>query len=268
MIHERDTVSSYFNALKTIPQLSHEDMMIQFQKLELNDADHAKVRQRLIEANLRLVISIAKHYRRHNIPLEDLIQEGNIGLMKAVERFDWHRGFRFSTYATWWIKQAIGQHILKKKRLIRLPAHAISVQRRLIRATEEYRQTMGCEPTHEELSELIGVSMTIVKATIHASRQVASLQEPVSTRNRGSMDAAGELIGDRVIDETLENNPFDAAADEQIRTIARNVLRSLPPKEATVLRLRFGLDEDTTNSDAFPITGTEYVAVASGVGLT
>jgi RNA polymerase primary sigma factor len=267
MIHENDIVSSYFATLKSIPQLSHEDMMLQFQKLELHDEDYASVRRRLIESNLRLVISIAKHYKRHNIPLEDLIQEGNIGLMKAVERFDWQRGFRFSTYATWWIKQSIGQHILKKKRLIRLPAHAVNVQRRLIRASEEYRQTMGCEPSPEELSEIIGVSLMIVKATMHAGKQVMSLQEPISTRTHGHEDA-GELLGDRVIDTTLENNPFSAVSDNQIRDIARDVLKRLPQKEAAVLRLRFGLGEDTANSDAFPITNSEYVAVASGVGLT
>lgn len=249
MINDHDTVALYFTALKSIPQLSHEDMMLEFQRLELNDAERDNVRRRLIECNLRLVISIAKNYKRHNIPLEDLIQEGNIGLMKAVERFDWHRGFRFSTYATWWIKQSIGQYILKRKRMIRLPAHAVNVQRRLVRATEEYRQSMGCEPTPEELSEIIGVSLMIVNATMHAGKHIVSLQEPVSSRARSQEDTS-ELLGDRVADTTHENNPFNAVADSQIRDIARDVLKRLPSKEATVLRLRFGIGEDDNERSA------------------
>ena len=148
-------LKSYLGALNRHPQLPHAEMMSLFQRLE---GGESSAKNRLVEANLRLVVSIAKQYRGHNIPLEDLVQEGNIGLMKSIERFDYRKGFRFSTYATWWIKQAIGQHVLKRKRMIRLPAHAAGVQRKLVSAAEEYRKEFGVEPSQEELAELTGAS--------------------------------------------------------------------------------------------------------------
>lgn len=272
--HDQNVVASYLSSLSRFPQLKHPEVVELFQEYEkgrtLNkDGDvteltpeATKVRKKLVECNLRLVVSIAKQYKGHNIPIEDLIQEGNIGLMKSIERFDWKRGFRFSTYATWWIKQAIGQHVLKRKRIIRLPAHAATVQRKLLQATDEYRESMGCEPTQEELMELIGASETVVKATMHSGRGTVSLQQHTSATGDG------DTIEDKVEDERPGADPFENVAEKQLLDITRRVMLELSPKEAAILRLRFGLVEDPTDSSSYPITQEEMHAVMQGNGLT
>lgn len=267
-------VSSYLTALHLYPQLKHPEVVDLFQKYvagrtldESGDVttmtpEAAKIRKKLIECNLRLVVSITKQYKGHNIPIEDLIQEGNLGLMKAIDRFKWEKGFRFSTYATWWIKQAIGQHVLKRKRMIRLPAHAATVQRKLLQAAEEYRETMGCEPTTEELRVIIGASDTVVKATMHSGRGTISLQQPLSS------SGDGDTIEDKVEDERPGCDPFENVAEKQLLEITHDVLSTLSHKEAAILRLRFGLCEDSTNSTDYPITEAEAQAVMAGKGLT
>ena len=255
--------SDYLSSLQTYPQLKHPEVVELFQRYEAGGTSADRARKRLIECNLRLVVSIAKQYKSHNIPIEDLIQEGNIGLMKAVERFKWDKGFRFSTYATWWIKQAIGQHVLKRKRIIRLPAHAAAVQRKILQAADEFRESMGCEPTQEELTELVGASEAIIKATMHGGRAVISLQQPIS-----SSDDDSDSIEDKVEDQSLEANPLECIAQKELLQIARRVLSELSPKEAAIIRLRFGLVGDETDSKNFPITESELQQVMSGKSLT
>ena len=273
-VGERNIVSSYLNALSRFPQLKHPEAVELFKAYNAGctrDADGEvtartkeaqRIRNKLTECNLRLVVSIAKQYKGHNIPIEELFQEGNIGLMKAVDRFKHEKGFRFSTYATWWIKQAIGQFILKRKNTIRMPAHAKTVQRKMLQAAEEYRESMGCEPTMEELTALVGASETVVKATMHAGRGTISLQQPLSS------SGDGDTIEDKVEDDRPGSDPFENVAEKQLLEITQNVLANLSHKEAAILRLRFGLVEDNADSTSFPITEEEARAVMSGKGLT
>lgn len=270
---DKNVVSSYLTALQRFPQLNKQQATELFQAYEKGckrDAEGEvtertpeaiKIRKKLTECNLRLVVSIAKQYKGHNIPIEDLIQEGNIGLMKSIDRFKWEKGFMFSTYATWWIKQAIGQHVLKRKRMIRLPAHAATVQRKMLQAAEEFRETSGTEPTTEELMEIVGASETVVKATMHSGRGIISLQQPLNTS--GEVDT----IEDKVEDERPGCDPFANVAEKQLLEITKDVLMSLSHKEAAILRLRFGLVDDSTDSSEYPITEEEMRSVMEGKGL-
>lgn len=270
---DKNVVSSYLTALQRFPQLNKQQATELFQAYEKGckrDAEGEvtertpeaiKIRKKLTECNLRLVVSIAKQYKGHNIPIEDLIQEGNIGLMKSIDRFKWEKGFMFSTYATWWIKQAIGQHVLKRKRMIRLPAHAATVQRKMLQAAEEFRETSGTEPTTEELMEIVGASETVVKATMHSGRGIISLQQPLNTSGEG------DTIEDKVEDERPGSDPFANVAEKQLLEITKDVLMSLSHKEAAILRLRFGLVDDSTDSSEYPITEEEMRSVMEGKGL-
>lgn len=275
---ERTAVGAYLTALQRYPQLKHPEHVALFQRyregctfapdedgkerIVARTPDAMKVRTKLLECNLRLVVSIAKTYSYHNIPIEDLIQEGNIGLMRAVDMFEWQRGFRFSTYATWWIKQAIGQFVLKRKRTIRLPAHAATVQRKMMQAAEEFRTRTGAEPSNDELLELVDASETVVRATMHSGRGMVSLQQPISSSGEG------DTVEDKVEDERPGCNPYDNVSEKQLIDIVMGVLEELSPKEAAILRLRFGLVEENTNSTEFPITEEEIRQVMSGKGLT
>lgn len=268
-----NVVSSYLTSLQKYPQLKHPEMMELFQSYEQGRTQIGedqyeltpaakKIRQKLVECNLRLVVSIAKQYKGHNIPIEDLIQEGNIGLMKSIDRFDWKKGFRFSTYATWWIRQAIGQHVLKRKRMIRLPAHAANIQRKMMQAAEEYKEATGNEPSQEELMELVDASETVVKATMYSARGIVSLQHSFYGGDSGEA-----TVEDKFIDERPGADPFDNVAEKQLLEVTRGVLAELSPKEAAILRLRFGLVEDASTSDAYPITEEEMQQVMHGKGL-
>lgn len=260
---ELNAISAYLKSLKQFPQLKHEQVVELFQALERGGTEAIKARKKLIECNLRLVVSIAKKYKVQTIPMEDLIQEGNIGLMKSINKFDWKRGFRFSTYATWWIRQAIGQHVLKRRRMIRLPAHAANVQKKMLQAQEDYKEQFSSDPSPEELSELIGASSRVINATIQSGRNCLSLQQPASTSFAGE-----ETLADRIIDESDEGNPFNVVAKTELMNVLKPILDSLPAKETAILRLRFGLYEDPTNSDEYPITQDEFNDAVLGKALS
>jgi RNA polymerase primary sigma factor len=260
-ISNSDVINSYLNDIKSLKQLKHAEVVSLFQEYEKGGKFADVARKKLIESNLRLVISIAKKHKGHNIPLEDLIQEGNLGLLKAIERFDWKKGFRFSTYATWWIKQAISQHVLKRKRMIRLPAHAATLQKKLLQAADEFREQMGCEPSEQELLELVDASENVVKATISSGRNIISLNQTSSTDPSDT-----STLEDKIEDTEEHSSPFFNVASKELMEIVSNVLTSLSEKEAAILRLRFGLFEDQ-NEKQYLLTEDEIASIEEGFEL-
>jgi RNA polymerase primary sigma factor len=258
-LSKKNTISNYLGSLQAHPQLEHDELVELFQAYEKGGRDAVKARQKLTESNLRLVVYIAKKQKGHNIPLEDLIQEGNLGLLKAIDKFDWKKGFRFSTYATWWIKQAISQYVLKRKKIIRLPAHAVSAQKKLIEASDAFKELKGYGPTSEELSELIDVSETVVKATMQSGKNIVSLQQQIGDDGNSTLEAKLE-------DTNFVNDPFESLAKKEMLVIVKNVMSNLSVKEAAILRLRFGLYEDIEAKD-YQITEEEANMITSGQGL-
>jgi RNA polymerase primary sigma factor len=248
----QDIVRDYLRDLKSFSLLKHPEVVDLFKDFSEGSGEKSqKAKKKLVESNLRLVISIAKKHKGHNIPLEDLIQEGNLGLLKAIDRFDYKRGFRFSTYATWWIKQAITQHVLKRKRMIRLPAHAASVQKKIVQAADEYRAMMGCDPSNDELLELIDASETVVKATIASGKNTISLNQTLSSDpDSGSIDS-------KIEDENENVNPFQVASFKELLGIVQNVLETLSEKESAILRLRFGLFDDNLDRSEYEMSDEE-----------
>jgi len=192
-------------------------------------------REHLIKANTRLVVSVAKRYMGRGVPFLDLIQEGNLGLMKAVEKFDYHRGFRFSTYATWWIRQTITRSIADQGRTIRVPVHMVDRIRQLYKLTHELEQTLGRVPTNEELAEKLAIPINKVEWMMKVSWLPLSLESPIND------DEEDSELGQFVEDQTTPT-PIQSAYNKLLREKIEEVLDTLPPREARILRLRFGLE--------------------------
>ncbi len=256
-----EIIGTYIDELREYEQLKHPDVVSLFQVYEAGGVPAERARKKLIECNLRLVISIAKRHKGHNMPLEDLIQEGNIGLMKAIERFDYKKGFRFSTYATWWIKQAIGQHILKRKRMIRLPAYITGIQKKINQASEDFKRATGEEATEEFLISSVDVSEDVAKATMSSKNSVVSLDQTYNS------DPDSGSLRDKIEDTRHDSDPFAVASSKELLGIVRRVLDTLTDKEAAILKLRFGLIDDASE-DEYSITGLEIDAMAAGHPLT
>jgi RNA polymerase primary sigma factor len=199
-------------------------------------AGDGRARQRLIEKNLRLVVSVAKKYRGYGLPFEDLIQEGNIGLMKAVDRFDPEKGFRFSTYVTWWIRQAVGRALSDKGRTIRLPVHMGEKMRKVDRAASELSAALGREPTEGELVERLDWTVEQVRDVKRTKPDAASLSKPVSSQDGSSR------LEDLILDESLCDVP-DAVIEEIEVAWLREAIGRLPQKARYVLVRRYGLDD-------------------------
>ncbi|QJC33713.1 RNA polymerase sigma factor RpoD [Enterobacteriaceae endosymbiont of Donacia provostii] len=209
-------------------------------KINIGETKAKKAKKEMIEANLRLVISIAKKYTNRGLQFLDLIQEGNIGLMKAVDKFEYRRGYKFSTYATWWIRQAITRSIADQARTIRIPVHMIETINKLNRVSRKILQELGREPTPEELSKHMLLPEDKIRKILKIAKEPISMETPIG-------DDEESHLSDFIEDSNLEL-PLDSATSESLKIATYNILSSLTPREAKVLRMRFGIDMNTDHT--------------------
>lgn len=226
-----DPVRMYLREIGRISLLTAEEEVELSKRAEKGEA---AAKERLINSNLRLVVSIAKKYVGRGLSLLDLIEEGNIGLMRAVEKFDWRKGYKFSTYATWWIRQAITRAIADQARTIRIPVHMVETINRFIRTSRKLMQELGREPTPEEVAKEMGVDPEKVREIIKVSQEPTSLEAPVG-------EEKDSTLGDFIPDEEIR--PEDQASAELLKSHLAEVLNTLNDREKKVLRLRFGLED-------------------------
>ncbi|TCP53337.1 RNA polymerase RpoD-like sigma 70 subunit [Tumebacillus sp. BK434] len=232
-----DPVRMYLKEIGRVPLLSAEEEINLALRIEKGDEE---AKRRLAEANLRLVVSIAKRYVGRGMLFLDLIQEGNMGLIKAVEKFDHQKGFKFSTYATWWIRQAITRAIADQARTIRIPVHMVETINKLIRISRQLLQELGREPTAEEIAAEMDMSPDKVREILKIAQEPVSLETPIGEEDDSHL---GDFIEDQ---DALA--PADAAAYELLKEQLEDVLDTLTEREENVLRLRFGLDDGRTRT--------------------
>ena len=231
-ISMNDPVRMYLKEIGQIPLLSAKEEVELAHRMDEGDE---RARERLAEANLRLVVSIAKRYAGRGMQLLDLIQEGNLGLIKAVEKFDYHKGYKFSTYATWWIRQAISRAIADQARTIRIPVHMVETMNRVIRTSRQLTQELGREPTPDEIGRKLEMTPSRVSEILKISQEPVSLETPVGEED-------DTHLGDFIRDERVPM-PAEAATNSVLRDQLEEVLSTLTDREQKVLRLRFGLDD-------------------------
>jgi RNA polymerase primary sigma factor len=229
-----DALQLFLNEMARYPLLTADEEVALAKRIERGDKE---AKDRMINSNLRLVVSIAKKYQGHGLSLLDLIQEGIIGLIRAVEKFDWRKGFKFSTYATWWIRQAVQRGVANKARTIRMPVHIVDRERKISKAERELHTKLGRPPTLQEIAKASKLPLKQVREVQEAARAVTSLDRPVGSEGDTSL---GELVSG-------EDAPPEEELEVSFRQDAlRRAIAELPDRERDVLKLRFGLDGDPT----------------------
>jgi RNA polymerase primary sigma factor len=218
---------------------------------EKGEAEADAAKKQLIEANLRLVVSIAKRYTNRGMAFLDLIQEGNIGLMKAVDKFDYRRGYKFSTYATWWVRQAITRAIADQARTIRIPVHMIETINKIVRTQRLLQQELGREPTTEELAKRLDMSVAKVRKVLRVAQEPISLETPVGEEEESH-------LGDFIVDKRMVS-PSEAVINLNLREQTAEVLKTLSPREEKIIKMRFGLQDGSEHTleevgQAFAVT--------------
>ena len=232
-----DPVRMYLKEIGRIPLLSIEEETELAKRMAEGDEE---AKHKLEEANLRLVVSVAKRYVGRGMQLLDLIQEGNLGLIKAVDKFDYRKGFKFSTYATWWIRQAITRAIADQARTIRIPVHMVETINKLVRVNRQLLQELGREPRHDEIAKAMGVSEEKVREIIKIAQDPVSLETPIG-------EEEDSHLGDFIADDDAPA-PDSMATQAMLKKQLNDVLATLTPREEKVLRLRFGLDDGRTRT--------------------
>jgi RNA polymerase primary sigma factor len=239
----RDEIVRHQNklvALENTTHLSIAEIKEINRLVSIGEAKARRAKKEMVEANLRLVISIAKKYTNRGLQFLDLIQEGNIGLMKAVDKFEYRRGYKFSTYATWWIRQAITRSIADQARTIRIPVHMIETINKLNRISRQMLQEIGREPTPEELAERMDMPEDKIRKVLKIAKEPISMETPIG-------DDEDSHLGDFIEDQNIDS-PIDAASMEGLKEATQYVLSGLTPREAKVLRMRFGIDMNTDHT--------------------
>ncbi len=227
-------------AVETLTSLKIAEIKEINRQMSIGEAKARRAKKEMVEANLRLVISIAKKYTNRGLQFLDLIQEGNIGLMKAVDKFEYRRGYKFSTYATWWIRQAITRSIADQARTIRIPVHMIETINKLNRISRQMLQEMGREPIPDELAERMEMPEDKVRKVLKIAKEPISMETPIG-------DDEDSHLGDFIEDQTV-HSPVDSATSEGLKETTHSVLAGLTPREAKVLRMRFGIDMNTDHT--------------------
>jgi len=234
-----DSIQMYLREIGKVPLLTAEEEIDLAKRIGKGDA---AARKKLTEANLRLVVSIAKKYMGRNLGLLDLIQEGNLGLFRAVEKFDWRKGYKFSTYATWWIRQAITRALADQSRTIRIPVHMVETLNKYAQAERQLVQDLGREPLPEEIAAEMGIEVEKVYHLKKISQETVSIDAPV-----GENDDEDSYLGDFIVDEDT-TKPNEVAGRQILREYVQDILKDLDPREQKILKMRFGLEDGVTHT--------------------
>jgi len=251
----KSSLDSYFKEVSNTRLLTRDEEVSLAKRIEKGDQF---ARSKMIESNLRLAISIAKKYHYSGCNMEDLIQESNIGLMKAVEKFDWRRGFKFSTYACWWIKQSVCRYISSNRSTIKIPSHASSLAWKIKKLIDEYEEEFSQQPTNEEIASILGVTENMVEAAISASK----LQHLVSYDGHIGGEEEGRKILETIPDDNYVS-PEDMLDRDTISCVIAKSLSRLSKREESVMRLRFGL-HSVDNEDEYSLTNEQVNYIKQG----